>query len=114
MAYDDIDLCPSPHVAGVAILRSALEEAEEEEKAPAVPAREMTMQERMAYEKRTADADLAFQAFERGRKKGKKGGKAKRRAELELAAQQQEEEEDKGPELNPIEKLRKIVTGEKS
>ena len=31
VAFDDIDLCPSPHVAGVAILRSATEEEPEEE-----------------------------------------------------------------------------------
>ena len=73
----------------------------------------MTMQERMAYEKRTADADLAFQAFERGRRKGRtKGARADRRAkEREEAEGGAEGGKNAEPQLNPIEKLRKMVTG---
>ena len=75
------------------------------------------MQERMAYEKRTADADLAFQAFERGRRKGKaKGARADRRAREREEAEGGGDGGGRGgknaePQLNPIERLRKMVTG---
>lgn len=106
VAYDSIDLCPSPHYAGVAIKRSAKEEEEVEE---VREKREMTMGERMKYEKRVKGAELAIEAFERGRKKKKRGKKGQQQEEEELAKAKKEEKDN----ANPIEKLRRMVTGEK-
>jgi len=112
VAFDKVDFCPAPHIAGVAIKRSSNPDEDLAEKGG--QGREMNIQERMLYEKRTADAELAFEAFERGRRKGRRKG--------ERAEEKKEEAEQTGkwargserkPEkeqLDPIKKLRNFVS----
>jgi hypothetical protein len=66
----------------------------------------MTMPERMAYEKRVKGAELAIEAFERGRKK-------KKRSKKGMKEEQVEAREAKKEDVNPIEKLRRMVSGGK-
>ena len=120
VAYDQIDFCPTPHVAGVAIKRSIEEPFEEEEESE--PERVLNIQERIEYEKRVQGAELAIAAFEKGRKKRKKlkpkadeegkdqVGKWARGSELKSEAT------DSGPmkalqNSSPMKTFQKFITG---